>query len=115
MQLFAGHHTKFVSTHPIKDTGEPTILGAFQDCLQWHDAPEELAADNDTVYNGFLYTKYVVIFGFIFGYWIEVISSFVIFSCYAYGFYHTVEKHEEHIINWKSMDLYFKKPRDHVI
>ena len=58
-QIFSGHHSKFTSIHPLRDTSEEVILGAFQDRVCWHGAPDELVADNTSVYHGFKFLKYV--------------------------------------------------------
>ena len=39
--------------------GEKSILGAFQDRLRWHGAPDELRTDNASVYEGNFFMKYV--------------------------------------------------------
>ena len=57
-QLFTGRHSKFVSVHGIKDTSEDEILGAFQDRVCWHGAPQELGADNAVVYRGKKFVAY---------------------------------------------------------
>ena len=41
-QLFIGCHMKLVSVHPVKGTDKYSILGAFQDCVYWHGATDEL-------------------------------------------------------------------------
>ena len=58
-QLFAGRHLKLASVHPLKDSGEDEILGAFQDRVRWHGAPEELVGNNASVYTGSKFMKYV--------------------------------------------------------
>ena len=57
-QVFTGRHSKFTSVHPIIDTSAASILGAFQDCIRWHGAPEELGADNAEVYNNSKFFQY---------------------------------------------------------
>ena len=42
----------------MKDTSAKSILGAFQDRIRWHGAPEELGADNAEVYNDSDFTQY---------------------------------------------------------
>ena len=59
VQFFAGCHTKLASVHPLKDTSEEKILGAFQDHVWWYRAPDELTADNASVYNGIKFLKCV--------------------------------------------------------
>lgn len=58
-QLFVGCTTKLASVHPLKNTGEKALLGAFDDHVRWHGAPKELCAENDQVYEGSFFMKYV--------------------------------------------------------
>ena len=58
-QLFFSCTTKLASVHPLKNTGEKALLGAFQDHVCWHGAPEEHCADNAQVYEGSFFMKYV--------------------------------------------------------
>ena len=58
-QIFVGRHSKLASIHSLRDTSEDEILVAFQDCVYWHGAPNEVVADNASVYHGFKFMKYV--------------------------------------------------------
>ena len=58
-QVFVGHTTKFASVHPLKDTGEKSLLGAFQDCVCQNGTPNELWVDNSHDYEGNFFVKYV--------------------------------------------------------
>ncbi len=49
-----------------------------------------------------------LLLGFVFGYWVEVISSFIFFGAYAYCFYYCIEKHEDNIEEWKKLDPRFR-------
>ena len=57
-QIFAGHHSKLTSIHPLRDTSKEQLLGSFQDRVCWHGAPDELIADNASVYNMCKFLKY---------------------------------------------------------
>ena len=58
-QNFAGCHSKLASVHPFCYTSEKQTLGVFQDCVRCHGAPNELVADNASIYHGFKFMKYV--------------------------------------------------------
>jgi hypothetical protein len=45
-----------------------------------------------------------LLLGFVFGYWVEVISSFVFFGLYAWCFYYCIEQHEANVEEWKKLD-----------
>ena len=57
-QKFSEHHSKFASVHPFHYTSKKETLGAFQDHVCCHGAPNELVADNTSVYHGFEFIKY---------------------------------------------------------
>jgi len=58
-QLYVGHDTNFTTAHPLKDLTEESILATMQDRVNWHGAPESLAADNASVYRAPKFLKYL--------------------------------------------------------
>ena len=58
-QLFSNCRTKLVSMHHLKNTYQPSLLGAFQDYVHWHGAFKELVADNTTIHDSSLFKKYI--------------------------------------------------------
>ena len=57
-QIIAALCSKFTSIHGMKGTTEDDILGAFQDRVHWHGAPEEVSSDDAAVYKGHRFTNY---------------------------------------------------------
>ena len=57
--IFSGRHSKLTSIHPLRDTGEEEIFGAFQDRVHWHGSLNEVIVDNSSFYHWFKFMKYV--------------------------------------------------------
>ena len=57
-QIIAARRSKFTTIHGMKGTTEDDILGAFQDRVRWHGAPEEVGSDDAAVYKGHRFTNY---------------------------------------------------------
>ena len=57
--LYYGGNTRLNSVYGLKNLEEIEVLGSVQDQVRWHGAPEQLTADNEPVYRGNLFTKYL--------------------------------------------------------